>query len=187
MSNQVKKVKTEVVKPINLEESFDIVFDKLEKLEKDMVDSDRSVYRSVGEFVDSTATVTQNIVDIALSGEQLNADSISEDDFCQQLNKRFDSLRLEADKLLLQAYSDEEIERVLRLEKLLERIVNRINSLSVNATKPSNNKEEKLKTEKLKTELENLSTSQLKAIAKERKLKGYSRLNKSELIKLLSE
>lgn len=182
MSNKVKKVKAEVVKPITLEESFDIVLNKLEKLEQDMVDSDKAVYRAVGEFVDSTVTVTQNIVDIALSPEQLNIDSISEDDFCQELNKRFNLLRIEADQLLLTAYSDEEIERVLRVEKLLDRIINRINSLPFNTTEHSNNRKEKSQ-----TELENLSITQLKAIAKERKLKGYSNLKKDQLIELLSQ
>lgn len=187
MSDEGKKVEVEVMKPITLEESFDAVFCKLERLQREMANSDTAVYRAVGEFVDSTVTVAQNMVNVALDSEDSNIQSVlpesgvpetalPESKFQEALRKRFEFIRLQADHLLLTADSNEAIDRTLKLEQLLDRITNRINSLI--ATEDSN---------KPMVNLKDLSASQLKEMAKARNLKGYSKLKKDELIKELSK
>jgi hypothetical protein len=182
MSDEGKNVEIEVVKPITLEESFDAVFHKLERLQQEMANSDTAVYRAVGEFVDSTVTVAQNMVNVALDSEDSNTQSVvpesamPEGDFREALCKRFEVIRSQADQLLLTADSNEAIERALKLEQLLDRITNRINSL--------------ISTEDDKKPItisKDLSVTQLREMAKERNLKGYSKLKKDELIKELSK
>jgi hypothetical protein len=180
MSDQAKKVEVEIAKPITLEESFDIVLNKLKKLEQGMVTSDREVYRAVGEFTDSTVTFAQNMINVVLSPEGKSPESVLNNQYQIDLCKRFELLRNEADLLLLSANSNEEIDRVLKLEQLLDRITSRINALSTDETiKPQDALQE--------DDLKNLSVTDLKAIAKERKLKNYTKLKKSELIALLSQ
>ena len=179
---EAQPVEASVSPPLTLEKSFDLMFDRLDKLDQAMTDSDKAVYHAVGKFVDKANEVTQNTVRIALEIDDcldLASGSMSEEDLYQRLKQRFAVLRPETDMLFLTAYSDAEMETVIKRDQFLERMANRIKALEPKDRKPPvvDNLEN--------NDLGKLSVSELRIMAKARGLKGYSKRNKKQLIELL--
>ena len=138
----VHSVEVEIApeKSMNLLESFEYASNQLQNLRERMEQSDRKLYRSVGEFMDSTDRTIQNLAAEALNetiapdcllnpalGES-SAESSSNE--VQKLQERHQSLRSEINSLLLTVYTNEEIDRLRNLDYLSELIQTRIQELS---------------------------------------------------------
>ena len=138
----VQSVEVEIApeKSMNLLESFEYASNQLQNLRERMEQSDRKLYRSVGEFMDSTDRTIQNLAAEALNetiapdcllnpalGES-SAESSSNE--VQKLQERHQSLRSEINSLLLTVYTNEEIDRLRNLDYLSELIQTRIQELS---------------------------------------------------------
>lgn len=142
----VHSVEVEIApeKSMNLLESFEYASNQLQNLRERMEQSDRKLYRSVGEFMDSTDRTIQNLAAEALNetiapdrllnpalGESSVESSVkSSSNEVQKLQERHQSLRSEINSLLLTAYTNEEIDRLRNLDYLSELIQTRIQELS---------------------------------------------------------
>ncbi|MEB3275070.1 MAG: hypothetical protein VKJ85_14905 [Prochlorothrix sp.] len=130
----VVEVEVDPEASMNLLQSLEYASNQLQNLRERMENSDRELYRTVGEFVDSSHQTIQN-----LAAEALDFPS---DDFLipaaieppqgelQQLQNRHHTLMEEIHSLLLVAYSNEEIDRLRHLYYLTDRISSRIQRLS---------------------------------------------------------
>jgi hypothetical protein len=133
------------------------------------------------KVVETTSTLIEEFTPLA----ELEAVANHEMQFRTLLEARLKSLRSEADGLLLAANSNEEIDRLTRLESLIDLINSRMKSLSLPIIEPPIKEVETLVKE-VET-LDKLPVAKLKEMAKQRRLTGYSRLNKTQLIDLLSK
>lgn len=177
-----KKVRAEIVQPVTLEDSFDIVLNRLTKFEQDMMESNKRVYQAVGKFAGTAMTTAQAMADIAIDEAESSTDELT---LGERLQNRLCLLRSEADALLLAAHSDEEIDRVLRLEHLIDRISCRIATLAQVMPDSSADKTAG-KSNNAATDLAAMTKAQLCEMAKIQGLKGYSKLKKHELVDLLA-
>lgn len=110
-------------------------------------------------------------------------------DIRDQLHEKWQKLRSEADQLLIQCVSDEDMSRALLYEQILDRIKLRIQSLS-DKELMGDKKSEYARTATKDIDfdyLQSLSKSQLMELAKSVDLKGYSKLNKDGLIDLIDK
>lgn len=131
-------------KSMNLLESFEYASNQLQNLRERMEQSDRKLYRSVGEFMDSTDRTIQNLAAEALNetiapdrllnpalGESSVESSVeSSSNEVHKLQERHQSLRSEINSLLLTVYTNEEIDRLRNLDYLSQLIQTRIQELS---------------------------------------------------------
>jgi len=123
-------------KSMNLLESFEYASNQLQNLRERMEQSDRKLYRTVGEFMDSSDRTIQNLAAEALN-ETIAPDRLlnpalaeSSSNEVQKLQERHQSLRSEINSLLLTAYTNEEIDRLRNLDYLSKFIQTRIQELS---------------------------------------------------------
>jgi hypothetical protein len=172
MPNSSDSINPDVIQPQKLEDSFDYVLNRLQEIRQRTAESDRQVYRAVGDFA-TAAQRTANAAEELLVEIQ---DSPPAESFVQRLSDRWQSARQEADELLCTANTDAAIDRVLKLEQLIERIERRLVQLvPPPSTQPSSDKD-------TVPPLEQMTVSELKDLAKIEGLTGYSKLNKKKLI-----
>jgi hypothetical protein len=165
MSNSSDAVNPEVIQPQKLEDSFDYVMNRLHEIRERTAQSDRQVYRAVGDFA-TAAQRTANAADELLTEIQ---NAPAPESLVQRLSDRWQELRQEADELLCRADNDAAIDRVLKLEQLVDRIERRLIQL---VPPPADDA----------PSLEEMTVSELKAFAKAQGITGYSKLNKKALI-----
>jgi hypothetical protein len=123
-------------------DSFQYAAKQLKDLEERMQKSDRELYRAVGEFVDSTMITVQNLASEGLDQDRLLESSVKQHQSNQSpsphleegfrvrdltqydpqdmglLKQRYQFVQQEFKALLLTAFSNEEIDRLMKLDYL---------------------------------------------------------------------
>ena len=173
MPDSSDSIDPDVIRPQKLEDSFDYVLNRLQDIRQRSAESDRQVYRAVGDFA-TAAQRTAAAADDLLT--DLGDDPSPSQSLAQRLSDRWHTLRSEADELLCTATTDDGIDRVLKLEQLIDRIERRLAQLMPPPAAPPS---------PASPSLEQMTVSELKALAKEQGITGYSRLKKADLIEQL--
>ena len=133
--DSVQSVEVEIApeESMNILESFQYAANQLQSLRERMEQSDRNLYRAIGEYMDSTDQTIKNLAAEALDqtiDPDLPSLIQSSSNEMQQLQERYQLLRSEINTLLLTAYTNEEIDRLRNLNYLTSLISARIQELS---------------------------------------------------------
>ncbi len=180
----VQSVQADVMPSMTLMESFDHVLAELDRVEQELNDApnqpqgfDPDTHRLPMEPLSPTNFPPS-------SPDPSTGDLPQTPSLMNQLQQRLATLQPEIDRLLLKARTNAEIDRLIKLEYLQRVIQNRLAHLS---TMPPSPLGEPLSPEPSSTleNLGNLSMKHLKQLAKERGIKGYSKLTRADLLQKL--